>query len=222
MNARKTTPWVVAALAALAAASIGLRLYAQHEWELSDGDSLWRLTYTVEFYARQAGAKLYVALPADTPHSRVFRQNLIYAGLTAERLRASRSQTREISLATLRNGNYTADSKLIARFHIHLSPRSEWEANDPVAKLAADEQAHLMGDTPTIQTSAPIVAETLKKVQGDESHKGDVAEQLCEFCYREIARGDEDAPQDAARALERRTATAVGRSRAAGGVVPGE
>jgi transglutaminase-like putative cysteine protease len=214
MNARKAAPWVAAALVAVTAASVGLRLHAQHELELSEGDSLWRLTYTVEFNAKQPGAKLYVALPADTPHSRVFRRDLIYLGLTEERLRQSRSQTREISLATLRSGPYAKDSKLIARFHIHLRPRSQWEGNDPSGMLAPDELAHLLQDTPTIQAGAAIVAETLKEIQSDVSHKGDVAERLCEFCHQEIARGDEDAPQDAAGALEQRTAASLGRARA--------
>ena len=104
MKARRATPWVVAALALAGLVGVGVRMYARRQMQLLHGDTVWRVTYSVNFHARRVGARVHVAAPNDTPQARVFRQDLLYSGLTPVRSRPSRSANREIELATLRSG----------------------------------------------------------------------------------------------------------------------
>ena len=210
MKARRVTPWVIVGLILTGAVCVNLRARARHELELLDGDRLWRLTYTVKLEASRAGAKVRVALPGDTPYSRVYRQDVVSPGMRAVRTRPSRPQTREVNLVTMSAGEHA----LTARFDLHQTPRPHWRAMEPDPNLSADARAQALQGTSTIQVSAAVVTETLKRLRRDAAQPVDAAQRLFDYCATEIEHGDAEAPQDAAGALEHKTATALGRARA--------
>jgi len=210
VNSRRVTPWVVAGLVLAGAVCVNLRARALREMELTEGDRLWRLTYTIRFHAARAGAKVRVALPSDTSTCRVFRQDLLYSGLTAERLRPSRSQTREASLVAMHAGQY----QVTGRLDLHLSARAPWGPIEPEAKISAAARAQWLGPAPTIQVSAPAVEETLGRLRREAAGRAVTVQQLFDYCASQIKHGDEGAPQDAAGTLEQRVGTPLGRARA--------
>jgi transglutaminase-like putative cysteine protease len=210
VNSRRVTPWVVAGLILAGAVCVSLRARALWEMELTDGDRLWRLTYMVKFVSARVGAKVRVALPSDTPYGRVFRQDVVSPGMRAVRTRPSRPQTREVNLVTMSAGEHT----LTAKFDIHQTPRPHWRAMEPDPNLSADARAQALQGTATIQVSATVVSETLKRLRRDGAGPVDAAQRLYDYCATEIAHGDAEAPQDAAGALEHKTATPLGRARA--------
>ncbi len=55
----------MAILVFLGAVCAGARVYVRRQMAMYRGDSLWRLTYSVEFDARRTGARVRVAIPAD-------------------------------------------------------------------------------------------------------------------------------------------------------------
>ncbi len=210
MNARKATPWVVAALVIAGTASVGLRWRSQHETELKRGDSPWRLAYTVEFTADKAGAKVRAAFPEDTRHNRVFRQDLLHSGLRSDRLRPSASQAREVALTATHPGKHS----VTARFDLHLTRRPYFRARPPDATLTSDERAALLRSEPAIQADHAAVAAALQEIRQTLPPGGNLAQGLADFCHTAIARGDDNAPEDAAGALQRRGASARGQARA--------
>ncbi|MBI5394638.1 MAG: hypothetical protein HZA91_05000 [Verrucomicrobia bacterium] len=210
MNARKATPWVVGALLVAGAASVGLRWRSQHETELKRGDSLWRLTYTVEFAAEKAGAKVRAAFPEDTRHNRVFRQDVLYSGLRAERLRQPFLQAREVALTATHPGKHS----VTARFDLHLTRRPYFRVRPPDASLTADERAALLRSEPAIQADHAVVAAALQEARQTAAPGGDLAQRLADFCHTAITRGDDHAPDDAVGAIQQRSASPLGRARA--------
>jgi hypothetical protein len=212
MNSRKAIPLVVAAIVLAGGILVNLRLYVRHQQQMGGGDALYRLTYAVKFHAERTGARVQVALPADTPQSRLFRQDVLYSGLTSERLRPSRLQTRELSLIAMHPGDYT----VTARLDIHVSPEAHWPAAEPDAAVTPEARARWLRGAPTIQVAAPAVVETLRRLRQEPLPGGprELAQRLLDYCADEIARGDETAPQDAAGALEQKVATPLGRVRA--------
>ena len=76
MNARKATPWVICALLFAGVTGMGLRRHAEHQLQLTHGDTLWRLTYDVDFRAEKSTARVRVAFPNDAKTCRVFRQDV--------------------------------------------------------------------------------------------------------------------------------------------------
>jgi len=194
MNAKRAMPWVVAMLVLLGAAGVALRVQTQREMQLSPGDTLWRLTYTVTFHAAQSGGKIRAAIPADTVQGRIFRQDLLYSGLTTEHLRPVHSQTREIGLAAMNAGNFS----LTARFDIHLSPRANWRVNEPDVSLPADVRAGYLKSTKNIQADSPKVLETLDRLRRDSATPSDLVRRAFDYCVKEIQPNNDSATSDAA------------------------
>jgi len=210
INIRRAVPWVVGGLVVLGTVCTATRGYVRRQMPLTRGDSLWRLTYSVEFRARKAGAKVLVGVPADTRRARVYRQDLIYTGLDPVRSRPSRASNREVELVALRRGPYT----LTARFDFHLSPRELSRSAEPSGQPSAEDRAAWLRGTKTIQVASPPVAEVLASLRREGARPADLVERLFEYCTSEIESGDNDAPQDAAGVLTAKRGTPLGRARA--------
>ncbi|MCY2993059.1 MAG: hypothetical protein NTY19_35030 [Planctomycetota bacterium] len=209
INARRLTPWVAIALMICGVVCIALRVYSR-EMHLLQGDSVWRLTYDINFAAPKSGVTLRVAVPRDSVHSRVFRQELRYTGLNTERLRPSRSDTREFSVSTQRSGDF----HLAARFDVHLSPRRRFLAAPSNVELTAEERAHYLRNTKFTQVDNPLVAQRLQRLQGDGTSKAELMGRLFRYCHNELTPAPTDGPTDAVGTLERSKTTELGRARA--------
>jgi transglutaminase-like putative cysteine protease len=203
-------PWVVAAVVFLGAVCVGVRVYVRRQMELYDGDGLWRITYSVEFHARKAGAKVRLAVPADTRCARVYRQDLLYSGLNPVRSRPSRALNRQVDLVTLRPGSHT----LTARFDLHLSPRAHWRGSEPPGQPSAEDRAAWLRGTKTIQVDHPAVAKVLAGLRREGARPADLVDRLFDYCIAEIETGEAGAGEDAAKVLETKRGTPLGRARA--------
>ena len=209
MNARRASYWVATLLAAAGLACVGLRLQRLPSADFRHADTFWRLTYNVEFQSDQPGARLRLAFPFDTPHSRAFRQDMFYPGLRTERLRAMPLEAREVGLIAPQPGA----QKITVRLDLHLSPEKRFRARAPNANLTAEQRAALLRAEPGIQVDDPGVAETLQTLRKNLPLGGSLVNQLHDFCHRELAPADPAAPDDAARTLRSKTATPLGRAR---------
>jgi len=208
MSARRPASWVAVALVFAGLACIALRLYTRRQAQLAHEDTLWRITYKVRFNANRTGASLRVSAPRDTAHARVFRQDIQYGGLAAQRLRSSRELSREIALASLGSGPHT----LTARFDLHLSPKGRWHPTDTSAPLTPELRAQYLRGTDTIPANAPLVLETLARLQ--TADPTNLVQRVLDFCTHDLRPGDEKTPHDAVTALRRRVASPLGRARA--------
>ncbi len=206
---RRGSYWVVALLIAVGVVLLALRLYSRYQVRMMQGDSTWRLTYHLSFRAPNAGTKVRIAVPSDDRHSRVFRQDLRYSGLNTERMRPSRSDTRELSATTQRDGAF----RMACRFDIHLSPTTTFRDRNAPAALTVEERGQYLRSTKTIQVDNPIVTQSIQRLQANLANKADLVEKVFDYCQNEIAAGDVGAPSDAAGVLERATATPLGRAR---------
>jgi transglutaminase-like putative cysteine protease len=210
INSRRLAPWVVIVLAACGAAALAARLYSRYSVQMVQGDSVWRVTYDLTFHAKKAGITVRAAVPRDTPHARVFRQELRYSGLSTERLRPSRNDTREVSVGTMRSGDF----HLAARFDIHLRRHTEFGPTPTNVTLTADERAHYLRATRTLPVDHPLVTAAVQELGGDPANKAALMKRLFDFCHNEIATVRTENANDAAATLERRKGTLLGRARA--------
>lgn len=209
MNARKAIPWVVGILIAVGVVCVGVRVYLRRQMSLVQGDSLWRITCTVEFHARKAGARLRLGMPSDTSQARVFRQDLLYSGLTPTRTRPSRAANRQADLVTLRSGDYS----VTGRFDLHLSPRAQWRSSEPVGQPSAEDRAAWLRGTKTIQADDPAVAALLAQLRREGWRPADLVQRLFDYCNSEIE-ADAEGPQDAVGVLTAKRGTPLGRAKA--------
>jgi len=206
---KRSTLWVVVGLLALGMACVGLRLYLRSDVRLARGDQVWRITYNVNFHALRAGARLRVAFPVDTAYSRLFRQELLYSGLAARRSQVPQSEVRDVALVTERAGPL----HLAAQFDVQISPRAAARPA-PARELTPQAMADALRSTRDIQADAKPVLDLLQQLRGEGGRQGDLVERLFKYCLAEIVPGGDDAPRDAAAAIEQKTAAPDGRTRA--------
>ncbi len=208
MHGRQVARWVVISLCLAGVAAIGLRVRSRRDVPMTQGDSVWRLTYDVSFRAPEAGMRLRVAVPDGGPHSRIYREDLRHTGLKTDRMR-SRAETRELSVVTQRDGEF----RLEARFDIHLSPRTRFRDRTTPAQLTAEQRAGYLRGFRTIQVRSSTVREQLRELQAEAANRAALVDRIFEFCHRQIV-SDEDGLADARGVLEQRRGTSLGRARA--------
>jgi transglutaminase-like putative cysteine protease len=208
MNARRSAWWVAGALVVTGLACVAVRLHAQQRAKLARGDTLWRVTYKVEFNANRAGAGLRVTVPRETPHTRIVRRDVQYAGLAAQRVRASRELSREIALVAPTGGRHT----MTARFDLHFTPQGRAAFSESAAKLTAEMRAQYLRGADTIPTNAPLVLETLAGLQ--PADPTNLVHRIFDFCDRNLRSDDEDFPDDVPTVLRQRKASSLGCARA--------
>ena len=215
MNARRAVPWVAAALVLIGLACVAARFEHRRRAALERVGALWRLTYRARFQATRAGARLRLAIPADTAHARVFHEDVLYSGLAVHRLHSSRQLAREITLVTRRHGAH----RLSASFDVHISPTAQWRGDADRTPDPGERTGFLRGST-TYPIDDPLVRQTLDAVRHGQQGGAAVADaeivrRVRAFCASQIAGDDEDdAPQDVPAVLRRRQAAPLGRARA--------
>lgn len=211
MSARRLTLWVALALVLVGVGCIALRRYMHRQAQMARDDSLWRITYKAKFNANRTGAGLRASAPRDTAHARIFRQEIHYAGLTAQRLRSSRELSREIALAALGTGPHT----MTAQFDLHLSPKGRWRPTDTNTPLTPELRTQYLRSTDVIPSNAPLVLETLQRLlRTTAADPTNLVPRVFDFCTHDLRPGDEKTPHDAMTALRQRVASPLGRTRA--------
>ncbi len=201
MNARRASLWVALLLALLGVSGALWRAQLRQQVRLTHGDSLWRVRYSVDFYAEKRGARLHLAGPLDSGRSRVFRQEMYHRGLTPARHLAGARNPREIDLVADREGAL----RVKAQFDIHVSPESSWRVWGAPAGVGAQTNAD--------GAATALVSSSLAPLQARAAATNLVAT-LFRFCADEIAEGAEDDPGDVDTILAQKSAPPGGKARA--------
>jgi len=135
MNSRTRSYITTGVLLLLGTTLIGLRYRAIHSAQTAREDSLWRLTYVIEFTENEAGAQLQIPMPRDTRHCEVVDWECINPGVGRER-RGSRL----FFTAPQAEGDY----RIMAAFDLRLSPRAEMSRAAPMEMLSPDARARYL------------------------------------------------------------------------------
>ena len=133
MISRRAAAPVVIALVALGSLCVAVRAHFRQGQSFVPGDSLWRLSYSAEFHARKANARLRAPIPKSTRHSWVFHHDVDYGQLQQEHMRPSETDGHEIAAVAAKPGQFT----LTAHFDIQLSPHASWRGRTTETGLSA-------------------------------------------------------------------------------------
>jgi transglutaminase-like putative cysteine protease len=197
-------------LFALGAFCLAMRAKSLEGPALPGGQSIWKLTYEIEIPSPK-GARVYVAIPQSTAHCRVFKESFSYHGLWMDTVRAGKTHTREIVIVPLlgsEQGRFTAD------FDIHLSKDDLWKTAGAKVGLSAQEVSYYLREEPAIQVSAPVISAILVDLRAGAQNKSELLEKVFDYCSENMVPSGPRGPADAARSLERRRGTDIGRARA--------
>jgi transglutaminase-like putative cysteine protease len=172
--------------------------------------NIWRLTYEIEI-PRAKGTRVYIAVPDNTGHCRVFKESFSYDGLWMDTVKSSRTRTREVVVVPLLG---SGQGRLTADFDIHLN--KEYELKTPGQKkgLTAQEVSHYLREEPAVQISAPVVSDILGAIKTSVKNKSELLNGIFDYCSENIIQIEFQGSTDAVGALEHRSGTGLGCVRA--------
>ncbi len=201
---------VIFLLVLAGAGSIGLRTYLIKQLRANQRSTWWRLTYRIELDSDKAGAKIQVAIPTDTPHARVFRENLSFGDLIASRS-IQPSGTSLVSFSTQNAGLHF----ILAQFDLELSQSDRAPQKPSPEKASITTLARYLRATPTIQTQSAVVQETIKELRSERVGPIDPVQQIFDFCSIQIEDDVEgESSGDAEGVLSDMVGTELGRAKA--------
>ena len=207
---QRLVAWTVIILVITGSLCIAARLKSLYRARLPRGESVWRLTYDIDLPALKGG-KIHIAIPDSTPYSRVFRESFSHQGIWMDILRTKRTLGREAIIVPIVGHDR---GRFIAQFDILLKAEQEPKLPNPKVQLTTEEIAHYLQEEKAVQLTNPYVLNILSRLTSEQVNKSKVLERIFEYCSENIVQGGQGAPLDALSALQKGSATTLGRARA--------
>ncbi|MFO7898762.1 MAG: 7TM domain-containing protein [Planctomycetota bacterium] len=211
MREHRLAMTVALGCALVAGALVSVRLAARRGARLAPGDKVWRLTYDVRIPEAKAGTRVRVALPFDTPASRVVRESFVRPNLNMDILRTKWSGRREAVAVASRK---LRRLHLVARFDVLVQRSRDGSYRPRREDLTPALRARYLRAEAGIQIDKEVVRNVLSHLAEQSAGRSDLPVRICDYCSENILSDDPDAAVTATDALEHDFATTLGRARA--------
>lgn len=165
---------------------IAIRHHARQTAKFAEEESLWSLTYAIDFEPDDPGASINVYIPYDTPHCQVHAGKPSHLGLRSER-----RGNRIVATAPQAGGPY----KITAEFELRLSPEPDASRAPTMQYLSPDSRSrYLQADT---KNFIPAGSDVMRRIAQQAQDVGETPSERVQWIFRyvsDIATGDTDNP----------------------------
>lgn len=152
-----------------------------------------------------------MALPCNTSYSWIFREAFSCPGSSVHVVRNVMTGGREaVTVALARPG----ESRLEARFDIHVSPDGHLSSHPGKHHLTAAARSHYLRSERDIQTESSAVAKAVSGLEADGLSRSALLERVFEYCSENISLSRDTGPFDAESTLRHCKGNTLGRARA--------
>lgn len=206
MNSRILSYISVVVCLLLGSALIALRYHVRQSAKLAEEESLWSLTYSIDFEPSEKEASLYLYIPYDTPHCQVRTRKPSQAeGLRSE-IRGHRIIATAAQSGSLLHFN--------AEFELTLSPQADMSRAPGMEYLSPDSRSqYLQADAKNL--IAPE-NEDVRRIAQRAQEAGDTISQRVQWIFRycsDIPPGNSGDDPSTILSMESPNATPLGRAR---------
>jgi hypothetical protein len=165
---------------------IAIRFHARNSAKLAQEESLWSLTYAIDFEPVEPGAAIDIYIPYDTPYCEVHAGKPSHLGLRSER-----RGNRIVATAPQASGIY----RITAEFELRLSPRPDASRAPTMVYLSPDARSrYLDADN---KNFIPADSEVVRRIAQRAQEAGETPSERVQWIFRyvsDIATGDTDNP----------------------------
>jgi hypothetical protein len=215
MNSRSLSNLAVAGLILLGAAFIALRYDSRQEATVARQDSHWVLTFNIRFDATttptdpgSGESVVQIAMPFDTPHCKVIKDEWTNAGLKDRRVNWMPSGTRELVLSTNQPGTYSPQLD----FELRLSPRADPSRDPGLESLSRDDRSRYTSDDKGLFPITDAVVQEAVQLLQNAPTEWDQIEAVFDRCM--AIQIDAEAAGGVPEALKNKKGTSTMRARA--------
>ena len=184
MNSRVLSYVSIIVCLLLGATLIAIRHHVRQSAKLAEEESLWSLTYAVDFDPVEPGAAIDIYIPYDTPHCEVRAGKPSHLGLRSER-----RGHRIVATSPQAGGPY----KITAEFVLRLSPEPDPSRAPAMEYLTPNARARYLRAEVDVPSDSEVVRQIAQKVQD----AGGTSSERVQWIFRyvsDIAPGDTDNP----------------------------
>jgi hypothetical protein len=195
-----------------------MRYYTRHESRIALQDSLWRLTYDVDFDVTGPLGELRISLPQSSPAAEIAAddEELSTTGLADEIKVTPLSKNRELVVRTQNTGSYSVK----AEYEILLRPRYSWDVQNDQVSLTPNVRTRFLQSKEPYNTAGSGVRKVLQELPKGNMTDAEYAQEIFQYCSESL--GDPQLKEDdrpeafdgVAYALANHQATPLGRARA--------
>ncbi len=209
MSARVLSQFVVLVLVFLGVVAVGARYNARQQSQLALADSLWRLTYKIDFEAapkltdQEAAASITLGRPYPTSAVEILPETITESdpSLQSSSKEHSVSGNREYVISTRHKGKYN----VIAEFDLRLHASDSWNGRSQLESLTAVQRRnYTTGDRDHFPTTNSHTGQVLQRAPGSEATDSERLEWFYQFCLNEL---EQPPPEDQDAAVDYAIAT---------------
>lgn len=185
MGSRSLSQIAILALLLIGGVGLGVRYSARQSERLALEDSLWRLTYDVEFKATGEETEVRLARPANGDHVHIENEEFAHPGLREDLKILRPSGTRVLKTSTRQPGD---KYRVTAEFVVRQRPIGGW-GEPPMTNLSGDVRARYLREERTvIPTRSSAVQERLRRAEAemDSDSKAATLQWIFEHCSRDL------------------------------------
>ncbi|MGD9632682.1 MAG: 7TM domain-containing protein [Pirellulales bacterium] len=173
MNSRVLSYVSIVVCLVLGTMLIAMRHHARQSAKLAEEESVWNLTYSIDFEPLEKGASVYIYIPYDTPHCAVRVLQPTNIGLRSE-IRGNRI----IATAPQLGGPF----RITCPFELTLSPRVDMTREPAMEYLAPDARARYLQSE--IKNFIPSESESVRSVARRAQEEGETVSERVQWIFR--------------------------------------
>lgn len=210
MSSRSLSQIAILSLLLVGGVGLSLRHSGRVAARTALEDSLWRLTYDVNFKATGDHTEVRLALPSGDDHVKIEQEEFTRLGLRERLVRLRPSGTRELVVETSLLGNYRVTGEFVAR----LRPRGGF-GEPPLTNLSGDARARYLREERTIiPTRNSGVLNLLRRAEAEATSEGALVQWVFDYCTRDLKPATDGKSNDTVLgALRDGVATPLGKAR---------
>ena len=210
MSARALSQLVALGFILLGIMAFSLRSCTRNEVREGLQDSLWRLTYDVQFEAEAAESEVKLWLPSTSSATEVEIQEFTHLNLQGSEQITPINKNREYVFTSKLGGKY----QVMAEFEIRLRPRNTWDEQSQSVSLTSAARSRFIKGSQILDTASSNVRGVLQTLPRGELTEGEYVQNLFDYCSQELKSGTAKEGLDGVvDALVFHRATPLGRAR---------
>ncbi len=215
MSARSLSQTIVLGMILLGGIACAMRYQSRRDTQTAMEDSLWRLTYELQFSAKESLADepdstLRVGIPTNRNHVKLVDEEYIHTGLSEKITQYERTGNRELILTTEHGGDYT----VTAEFEILLTPDIAWTEEQAMEGLTEVARRRYLSAEDELPVQSPGVQGIVRQTLKGDAELNDILQTLYEHCSNLEPPDADDGADNVDWALANKKATALGKIRA--------
>ncbi len=210
-------------LVLLGTLAVSARYRSREQTQLALADSLWRLTYSIDFEAdpkvgeQEAPAEIKIGRPYATSTVEVVQEDISESNpsLHVERWDSKVSTNREFRQTTRRPGKYD----VTAEFDLRLHASDAWNGAPKLESLSPVRRRNFTSKEKIFPTQSSNIGKVLQRAPGGEATDSERLEWFYSFCLNDLERASskanegDDEGDDVVWAVTTRRTSPLGRAR---------